>query len=272
MLHILEYNLEVLEWSKLFLLQKFFLDDKVPINGRILDFVHKERKYCVFVFLLHVNIVSDIWTEITFQQKCHTRKGGGYTLSNRNNVLYTKYILHGFNPLLHRRPCLSQLHDMDVSTSWWLTALTDPRVWIISVNHTHSVQHQACINCKAAPWTFKNLLGLKQRTDIEMISIKTNREVAFLPRVCGLVLSFGNICDHLKINQTKMYKNNLGFYQDMTIIFHHHPGMLCCTPFSFMEEAIFLDINNFERTCDVIQSSLKYRFCTMYRYVLIKIG
>ena len=31
--------------------------------------------------------------------------------------IYTKNILHGFNPLLHRRPCLSQLHDMDVSTS-----------------------------------------------------------------------------------------------------------------------------------------------------------
>ena len=39
---------------------EFFLFDKEPINGRILDFVHKERKYCVFVFLLHVNIVSDI--------------------------------------------------------------------------------------------------------------------------------------------------------------------------------------------------------------------
>ena len=206
----------------------------------------------------------DIWTEITFQQKCHTRKGGGYTLSNWNNVLYTKYILHGFNPLLHRRPCLSQLHDMDVSTSWWLTALTDPRVWIISVNHTHSVQHQACINCKAAPWTFKNILGLKQSTDREIISIKTNREVVFLPRECGLVLSFGNICDHLKINQTKMYKNNLGFYQDMTIIFHHHPGMLCCSPFSFMEEAIFLDINNFERPCDVIQSPLEVRSTVLY--------
>ena len=105
-----------------------------------------------------------------------------------------------------------------------------------------------------------------------MISIKTNREVVFLPRVCGLVLSFGNICDHLKINQTKMYKNNLGFYQDMTIIFHHHPWMLCCTPFSFMEEAIFLDINNFERTCDVIQSSQSTGFvlCTGCSILIVR--
>lgn len=84
---------------------------------------------------------------------------------------------------------------------------------------------------------------MKLRSQGDQFSIKTNREVVFLPRVCGLVLSFGNICDHLKMNQTKMYKNNLGFYQDMTIIFHHQPGMLCCSPFSFMEEAISLWIS-----------------------------